>query len=219
MQLHIKLPKITDFYLTISRTNPVRQEIREVERSNSPQRLEEEQMKDNLDRINMWIGNCDQKASFLLAFLGVAATIFITSNVVSKIKEILITPFVAFWRDGTGSFSIFRLLIAISLIVGSACILAALVHLLFCLMAKTDYSKFHQPGMEERSLLFYVHIASMNYSEYSRAENDRYNDLRSQTYTNACICTEKFKHYRVALHLVLVALPFLTTAFLLILFV
>ena len=48
--------------------------------------MNEEQMERNLDRINMWIGNCDQKASFLLAFLGVAATLFVTSDSVNKIK-------------------------------------------------------------------------------------------------------------------------------------
>ena len=219
MQLHIRIPKITDFYLIISRTNPVKLEIREVERPNPPQKLDEDEMERNLDRINMWIGNCDQKASFLLAFLGVAATIFLTSDVVSKIKGILITPFVDYWRNGIGTFSIYRLLIAVSLVIGSICILASLVHLLFSLMAKTDYSKFQQPGMEKRSVLFYLHIASMNYSEFSRAENDRYNDLRSQAYVNSCICTDKFKHYRKALNLVLFALPFLTIALLLILFV
>ena len=219
MQLHIRIPKITDFYLIISRTNPVKLEIREVERSNPPQKLDEEQMERNLDRINMWIGNCDQKASFLLAFLGVAATIFLTSDVVSKIKGILVTPFVDYWRNGVGTFNIYRFLIAVSLIFGSVCILVALVHLLFSLMAKTDYSKFEQSGMEKRSLLFYVHIASMNYSDFSRAENDRYNDLRSQAYVNASICTVKFNHYRKALNLVLWALPFLTIALLLILFV
>ena len=219
MQLHIKIPKITDFYLIISRKNPIRQEIREVERPNPPQRLEEDQMENNLERINLWIGNCDQKASFLLAFLGVAATILMTSDVVIKVKDVLVTPFLEYWTKGIGDFSIFKTLLALFFFIGIICVFSSLVHLLWSLKAKTDYSKFKQPGMEEKSLLFYGHISQMTYSEFSTTENDRYNDLRSQTYTNASICTDKFKHYRNALNLVLVALPFLTTAFLLIYFV
>lgn len=176
-------------------------------------------MERNLDRINMWIGNCDQKASFLLAFLGVAVTVFVTSDVVSKIKHLLIDPFMAYWRDSIGSFNLFRFLIAFCLVVGLVCVLIALVHLLFCLMAKTDYLRFKQPGMKDKSRLFFGSIAAMSYSEFSQDENDHLNDLMSQAYSNACICDSKFKYYNKGLRLVLLALPFLTLAFVLILFV
>ncbi len=97
--------------------------------------MNEEQMERNLDRVNMWIGNCDQKDSFLLAFLGVSATIIMTSDVVGKIKQILIDPFIAYWRDDVGSFNFWRLLLAVCLVVSAVCIFIALVNLLLCLMA------------------------------------------------------------------------------------
>ncbi len=181
--------------------------------------MNEEQMERNLDRINMWIGNCDQKASFLLAFLGVAATVFVTSDVVSKLKHLLVNPFIAFWKNNIGSFCFFKFVISICLVVGLVCIFIAVVYLLMCLMAKTDYSKFKQPGMKEKSRLFFGHIASMTYSEFCQDEYDQLNDLRSQAYINACICDYKFKNYNIGLRLVLLALPFLTLAFVLILFV
>ncbi len=180
--------------------------------------MNEEQIERNLDRMNMWISNCDQKASFLLAFLGVAATIFMTSDVVGKIKQILIVPFIAYWSDDIGSFNFWRFLLVFCLIVSAVCIFIALVNLLLCLMAKTDYSKFKQPGMKEKSRLFYGHIASMTFDEFCQDDNDLLNDLRSQTYTNACICDAKFKHYNRGLKKVLLALPFLAIAFVLILF-
>lgn len=180
--------------------------------------MNEEQMERNLDRVNMWIGNCDQKASFLLAFLGVAATIFLTSDVVVKIKQILVDPFIAYWRNDVGSFSFWRLLLAVCLVVSAVCIFIALVNLLLCLMAKTDYSKFKQSGMKEKSRLFYGHIASMTFDEFCQEDNNLLNDLRSQTYTNACICDAKFQHYNRGLKNVFIALPFLATAFVLILF-
>lgn len=176
-------------------------------------------MERNLDRINMWIGNCDQKASFLLAFLGVAATVFVTSDVVSKLKNLLVDSFIAYWIDNIGSFNLLRFLIAFCLVVGLVCIFIALVYLFMCLMAKTDYSKFKQPGMKEKSRLFYGHIASMAYSEFCQDEDDQLNDLSSQAYISACICDSKFKNYNKGLRLVLLALPFLALAFALILFV
>lgn len=176
-------------------------------------------MERNLDRINMWIGNCDQKASFLLAFLGVAATIFVTSDFVSKLKHLLVDPFIAYWSNNVGSFSFSRLVIALCLVVVLVCIFIALINLLFCLMAKTDYSKFKQTGMKDKSRLFFGHISSMTYSEFIQEDDDQLNDLSSQAYTNACICDSKFKYYNKGLRLVLFALPFIALAFVLILFV
>lgn len=218
MKLHIRIPKLADFFFVVSRDDPERTEIVEVEKQSEPTKMDIDQMERNLDRINMWIGNCDQKASFLLAFVGVAATIFITSDVISKLKDMLVIPFLSYWRDGVGSFSTYRCIIAVSLFFGLGCILTALVYLLLCLMAKTDYSKFKQQGMESKSLLFYKHIASMSYSDFSLSKNDIYNDLRSQTYTNACICTDKFRYYKIGLICVLVSILFLALTFILILF-
>ena len=219
MRLHFKIPRIADFYMVISKKDPSVPKIVEVVNPNPPSKTDIDQMERNLDRINMWIGNCDQKASFLLAFLGVAATIFITSDVVGKIKELIVVPFLSYWKENIGSFNLLRFIIAISLILGVVCIFISLFFLLLCLMAKTDYSKFKQPGMEKESLLFYKHIASMDYSKYCVSRNDRYNDLCSQAYTNACICTDKFNNYKRGLTLVIVALPLLALAFVLFLFV
>ena len=40
----------------------------------------QEKLTQNLDRVNMWIGNCDQKASLLLTMLGVVITVICTSD-------------------------------------------------------------------------------------------------------------------------------------------
>ena len=44
-------------------------------------------MKENLERVNMWLDNCDQKASSLLALLGVAETVVCSSDFFAKINE------------------------------------------------------------------------------------------------------------------------------------
>ncbi len=207
-----------NFFFVISKEDPEKIKVVKIEKSSEPTKMDMEQMERDLDTINMWIGNCDQKASFLLAFVGVAATIFITSDVITNIKELLVVPFVAYWKEDAEPFSTSRFIIAVCLIVSLVSILSSLANLLLCLMAKTDYSKFKQQGMESKSLLFYKHIASMEYSEFSMAKNDRYNDLRSQIYTNAHICTDKFRYYKKGLTSIMVAIPFLVLAFVIILF-
>lgn len=219
MQLHIKIPHVTDFYLTISRENPYSQpEIVTIDQRH-PTSAEVDEMQRNLDCTNMWIGNCDQKASFLLALVGVVMTIIFTSGAVSKIIEVLVNPFIAYWKEQVGSFCFWRALDVFFLIVGLVLAFVSMIYLLLSLMAKTDYSRFQQPGMEQKSHLFYGHIASMTYDEFCHTDVDKYNDLRSQVYTNSIICSDKFKNYKIGAKAVLWALPILIVAFLLLLFV
>lgn len=185
----------------------------------TPEKQNEQELKENLDRVNMWIGNCDQKASFLLALVGIVLTVVCTSDAISGIKTILIRPFMSYWREGMGTFCLLRTIIAILLIAGFVCVIISIVYLLLCLRAKTEYDSMKKQGMEEKSLLFYGSVAKMSYSDYCEAENDRINDLRTQVYINSVICDKKFENYKNALRLVLWALPFLVFGFLIMLFV
>lgn len=219
MQLHIKIPKIADFYLTISRENPYSQpEIVTIDQG-YPEQTAADEMERNLDRTNMWISNCDQKASFLLALVGVVITVIFTSGVTPRIIQTLVNPFIDYCKDGVGSFCFWRTMDALLFISGLVLIFLSMSHLLLCLMAKTDYSKFQQPGMEQKSHLFFGHIASMTYDEFCHTDVDKYNDLRSQVYTNSVICNDKFKNYRKGAKAVFLALPILTASFLLLMFV
>ena len=56
-----------------------------------------ELMEKNLDRVINWVNNCDQKASILLALLGLVVTLVFTSDVFVKIDSIIITPFFFFF--------------------------------------------------------------------------------------------------------------------------
>ena len=219
MQFHFKIPQITDFYLTISRENPYRQtEIVTVDQRH-PAPTEADEMERCLDRTNMWIGNCDQKASFLLALVGVVITIIFTCGAASKINDVLVSPLITYWKNDIGSFCFWRMVDALLLIAGMALVFVSMIYLLLCLMAKTDYSQFQQPGMEQRSHLFYGHIASMTYDEFCHTTVDKFNDLRSQVYTNSIICNDKFKNYRKGAKAIMWSLPILSIAFLLLLFI
>ena len=84
-------------------------------------------LKEKLERVNSWIGNCDQKASFLLTMVGVIATIICTSDYVKAVKEILISPFVDYWTNDIGGFNELRFSIALFLIPGFGCLFAAII--------------------------------------------------------------------------------------------
>lgn len=219
MKCKISIPEIVGFIISLYNQLSADKKIEKVEEHIKPTKMDESQMELNLNRINLWIDNCDKKASFLLAFVGVSLTIFFTSNITIKIKEQLVIPFFSYWKDGIGGICFLRFTIGVCLIVGLFCILCALLNLLYCLRARTDYSKFKQLGIESKSLMFYQHIASMHYSDFCKAQNNHYNDLRSQIYINACICTDKFKYYNKALTNILIAIPMLVVALVLLFFI
>ena len=133
----------------------------------------------DLDRVNLWIGNCDQKASFLLAMVGVASTIICTSDFAKLIKRTLVRPFVIYWQDGLGDFNLLRLFILLFLLAGLGCLFAAFIYALLSLMAKTNYEeeKKNQIGMEEKTLLHFSSIANMEYQEFISTDNDIDNDI------------------------------------------
>ena len=179
----------------------------------------QERLTQNLERVNMWIGNCDQKASFLLAMVGVVATIICTSDYTKIVVNTLVKPFVAYWKDGVGGFNLLNLFIALFLVAGLGFLFAAIIYALLSLMARTDYKRESQCGMEEKSRLYYGSIAKMSYSAFLQEEGYDYdNDLSSQIYVNSKICDAKFAQYKTALMLTLIAMPQLAVAFVLLLF-
>ena len=155
----------------------------------------------------MWIGNCDQKASFLLALLGVAATVVCTSDFFKKVKELLIEPFKAYWSANEGSIDWFNILLAVCLIIAFGAVLVSLIMLIFCLKANIDPNKFYKTGMVRKSFFFFKTISEMPYEDFKAGSNDAENDLCTQVYTNATICTKKFKYYNNAVVCILVAIP------------
>jgi hypothetical protein len=179
----------------------------------------QEKLTQNLDRVNMWIGNCDQKASFLLTMLGVVITVICTSDFACMIKDVLVSPFVAYWRDDIGGFNLFRSFIALFMIAGLGFLLASIMLSLLSLIAKTDYEKEKQECMADKSRIHFGGIAKMTYADFVQSEGYDYdNDLNSQVYVNSKICDDKFRKYKSALKLTFVAVPLLVITFVLLLF-
>lgn len=197
MKKHIKLSSWIDFYIIINRRDPdleqrsvVNEDIHENTTS-----FNEQQLKDNLDRVNMWISNCDQKASFILAIVGVVLGICFTSDSFVFIKSEIVSPIISA-LDNLTSISLMVIFEAILLMMLFAFLTMSVFRMIFALRAKTDLKKLSQPGMESNSLLHYQTISNMSYQEFCDNEVHILNDLRSQFYINSCICTSKFENYK-----------------------
>ena len=157
--------------------------------------LSAEELKGNLDRVNMWIGNCDQKASFILAIIGVVLGICFTSDSLVFIKSEIVSPVISA-IDNSTSISLLTIFEALLLLMLFAFLIMSVFRMIFALRAKTDLKKLSQPGMESNSMLHYQTIANMTYREFCENEVHILNDLRSQFYVNSCICTSKFENYK-----------------------
>jgi len=221
MEIPVKISKRLSFYIAVSRKKPFEKEVIKVEKSDKPTKMSLADMEKNLDIVNTWIGNCDQKASFLLTVVGVVLTIIFTSSLMEKIATVLIDPFRTYLNTGIGTFSLLRTVIAVLLSLGMVCLFVALLFLLLSLKANININQFKKdnPGLETDSLLFYGSISRKTYSEYSLAEHDMYNDYRSQVYINSSICNKKFKKYKAASILTFIATLLLVPAFALLIFV
>lgn len=201
MTKHITIPFITDFYVKITRANPDIPQTTSVQETIVVNRasFNEQDLKENLDRVNMWISNCDQKASFILAMLGVGITILFTSDFVKYVRKTIIAPFKTYLCDNIQYVDWLKCAVALSLIYVCIGVIITFYQLVNSLRAKTDINRFFQQGIERKSMLHYESVANMTYNEFCTSEVHIINDLRSQVYINSIICTAKFKHYKKAI--------------------
>ena len=220
MTKHITIPFITDFYVKITRANPDIPQTTSVQETIVVNRtsFNEQDLKENLDRVNMWISNCDQKASFVLATLGVGMTILFTSDFVKYIRKTIIVPFKTYLCDNIQNVDLLKCVIVLSLIYVCIGVIITFYQLVNSLRAKTDINRFVQQGIERKSMLHYESVANMTYNVFCTSEVHIINDLRSQVYINSIICTAKFKHYKKAIKALCCTIPGVILLVVLILF-
>ena len=103
MKKHIKLLSWLDFYIIITHRDPDLDERTVVDEhiTINTTSFNAEELNDNLDRVNMWIGNCDQKASFILAIIGVVLSICFTSDLFAFIKGNIVSPIISALDNST----------------------------------------------------------------------------------------------------------------------
>ena len=188
---------------TISQTRSSSPQTEESEPSTplDKNQKKEEALK-TLERINTWIGNCDTKVSFALAFAGILIGGFFASSIITgSLKKFIDNLFDigSFIQRGDPQFPIivlaFVILVAFVIFIG-----ISIVSLFHAIKGKTDSSVFHQEGIPKESNLHFGAIQNKSFLDFKKSfhqqtEESLLNDLLSQVHINSSICNQKFKSY------------------------
>ena len=167
--------------------------------------IEQDELQKRLDRVIGWINNCDQKASILLAFVGVAFPLLFSSDFAPRAYKTLFPPFLQFWKKGEGEFSVMRALCFFLVLLSIWFVGKSVYCLLKTLSGRISLSDFKAQGLPKKSLIFFGSISKMEYQEYKKAlENPSKDlaieeDLASQLYVNSKICADKFDFVQISL--------------------
>lgn len=188
---------------TISQTRSSAPQTKESETATplDKNKKKEEALK-TLERINTWIGNCDIKVSFALAFAGILIGGFFASSIITdSLKKFIDNLFdiESFIQRGDPQFPIivlaFIILVAFVIFIG-----ISIVSLFNAIKGKIDSSVYQQPGLTGESNLFFGTIQNKLFLDFKKSfeqqtEESLLNDLLSQVHINSSICNQKFKSY------------------------
>jgi hypothetical protein len=181
-------------------------------------------LEDKLDGVMGWISNCDQKASILLAFIGVAFPLLFSSDFATNTYKELISDFLYYLQNREGQFSLIRFLCLFFTILSILGLGVSFWFLLSALSGRIDSSIYAEDGLRTESLIFFGSISKMRYIDFQtnfskQSKDTAINDLTSQLYINSKICQTKFAAYNNALCWLKLGILFLLAAFILLLFI
>lgn len=164
-----------------------------------------------LDTINMWIENCDNKASIILGSIGVIASIILSSDFAKIIKDIIETSIINIgWCNGIYIF-IFMSAVIIC-IIGLGCLISCITPRIVTNTSISDriqknickkQHKFKNTQIKNNmqdSIMFYGIVALTQYEQYlekvkpiCKDYDNIMIDLLFQIHSAAVICESKFK--------------------------
>lgn len=156
-----------------------------------------EDLPSTLDRIIEWINNCDTKTSIVLGGLGVIAGIFLASDYVSKIIDIV--------RFMTSHINVWAVIYLILFFGSIAVLVAGCFFLIRVLISVTDTKSYKERGIKEDSLIFFSSISknktlSVYKKKVQKTDTAQFEeDVISQIYVCSIICEAKFRSYKTGL--------------------
>ncbi|UVV57432.1 hypothetical protein NXW60_10775 [Bacteroides fragilis] len=153
-----------------------------------------------LELVNLWISNCDTKASLILAFLGIIVTIIFTSNIGGEMINTI--EYKAVWQVNCLSLKLFFRLF--SSVIFCASTAFSFVQLGMTLYGRVNPNKYNQTGVKMQSNLFWKTIQNKKFIDFesqsnSEPDNSYPNDINSQVFINSKIAQAKFRHYNLSL--------------------
>lgn len=153
--------------------------------------LDKENLLNRLDRLLEWIKSCDTKSSIVLAGIGIFLTIFTTDYIINELKNILVN-LVKSINFSNILYSLLFLISIVLLIYGSYCLIRVLI-------PRLERDNVAEEARPTDSLYFFETISKNNYIQfrdkmYNTTNKEEIEDILSQIYINAKICTFKY-HY------------------------
>lgn len=162
--------------------------------------LSDDDLMNILAQINLWINNCDTKASILLALIGIVVNVVFSNDFSYRLISI--------YHLNPLPCSIELILYSIFLIISLILIIHGIIRLILCILPQFSFNESNKD-----SLIYYASISENSIDEYfNKIKNQEYslsNDLISQIHINANICTEKFENYKLGLISTIVGFIFL----------
>lgn len=153
-----------------------------------------------LDRNSSWIENCDNKASIILGMIGVVAGIFLATDYVGKIYNIILHMTS---KENLSFGSIVFLLILTLSVLGM--IIGCLL-LIKVLVPRYKIEEYKRRGINKESVIHYSSIAKhKSFTKYKNklirlSNEDMSEDIMEQIYVCAIICQKKFTAYKSGLY-------------------
>lgn len=170
-----------------------------------------------LDRVDMWIGSCDNKLGILIGIIGVVLTICITSDSVNSFLVFIKNLYVRVEgsKDIQATFFLFLFVIAVVLWALAAYFLVK------ALFVRINTEDFKQEQLHNESNIFFGSISARKYKDFkksflSQTNDDKISDVLSQIFINSNIAQIKHKYYNKGLFIVIIASLFTVVLLLLV---
>jgi Family of unknown function (DUF5706) len=148
---------------------------------------------EQLDRHLDWIKSCDTKASIVLAVVGILLGIFTSEHSVKMLDKIF-SESVKNFDFANFLYLLFFFISICFFVYGAYCLIRVLVPRL------SKEALAFEEGIYTDSLYFFEAISKNNFEDYKKkvlgkGKDDITDDILSQIYINAKICTVKFSYY------------------------
>ena len=159
-----------------------------------------------LDRVDMWIGSCDNKLGILMGIIGVVLTICITSDSVNSFFVFIKNLYVRVVGSKDAQAALFLFLVGIAVVLWAV----AVYYLVKALFARINTEDFKQEQLHNESNIFFGSISARKYKDFkksflSQTNDDKISDVLSQIFINSNIAQIKHKYYNKGLFIVIIA--------------
>ena len=151
----------------------------------------------NLETINLWINNVDNKISFALTFASVILGYILLNGIPKSFNKF----FTITKLEELSGGDILSVLLIIVLYI---CNLLSIIFFLFGLKSKTNNAP------SSNSNIFFGSISNRNYIQFKRDisnmnEKQLKNQIKEQIFINSDICNKKFQNYNKGINLLIIS--------------